>query len=61
MFNNGLFTRTVSTPVPVKVTVKVYRCANGDARFDGQIGYRIHSVRPCKFDGDRDGDGVNGL
>ena len=37
----GLFTRTVS----VSVTVKVYHCAYGDGLFDGQNGYRTHSVR----------------
>ena len=39
----GQFTRTV--------TVEVYHCANGDRPFDGQIGFRTHSVRRCKFDG----------
>ena len=28
----------------VKVTVKVYHCANGDGPFDGHIGFGIHSV-----------------
>ena len=51
--HKGFFARTVT------VAVKVYHCANGDRRFDGQIGFRTHSVRQCKFEGDcdRDGDG----
>ena len=41
----GLFTCTVSVPVSVKVTVKVYHCANSDGLFGEQIGSeRILSV-----------------
>ena len=49
-------------PVSLKVTVKVYHCANGDEPFDGQIRFRAYSVHQCKFDndcyGDGDGDGT---
>ena len=38
----GLFTRTVY--VSVSVTINVYHCAYGDGPFDGQNGYRTHSV-----------------
>ena len=43
----------------VTVPVEVYHCANGDGPFDGQIGFRAHYVRQCKFhdDCDRDGNG----
>ena len=53
----GLFTRTVSVPLSVKVTVKVYHYANGDGPFGRQVGFRTNSVCQCKFDGDCDGDG----
>ena len=46
-FRKGPFTRTVA----VAVTVKVYRCSNGD----GPIGFGTHSVHQCKFDGHEDG------
>ena len=49
----GLFTSALS----VKVTVKVYRYTNGDGPFNGQIGFRTHSVHQCKFDCDCDFDG----
>ena len=31
-------------PVSVKVTVKVCHCVNGDGLFNGQIGFRTHSL-----------------
>ena len=33
-------------------------CQYGDGPFDRQIGFGTHSVCPCKFDGDCDGDGT---
>ena len=36
--SKGLFTRNVTVPVPVKVTIEVYPCVNGDRKFDGQNG-----------------------
>ena len=44
-------------PISVRVSIKVYYCATGDGPFDGQIGFRIRSLRQCKFDGDIEGDG----
>ena len=46
------------SPMSVTVIVKVYHCANGDGPIDGQIGFGIHSVHQCKFDGDGDEDGT---
>ena len=51
----GLFTCTVSVPVSVKVTVKVYHCANSDGLFGEQIESGSHSVGQCKYDVDGDG------
>ena len=45
-------------PVSVKVTVKVYHCANGDEPIDGQIGFGTYSILQCKFDDDCYGDGT---
>ena len=41
----------------VKVTVKVYHCANGDGPFDEQIAFGSYSVHQFKFDEDCYGDG----
>ena len=54
----GSFTRAVS--VPTAITVNVYHCANGDGPFDRENGFGTHSVCQCKFDGDCDGDVLNG-
>ena len=50
--HKGLF-----TGMSVTVTVKVYHCTDGDGPFDGQIGFRTHSIHQCKFDSDCDRDG----
>ena len=39
-----LFTRTVIVPMPIKVTIKFYHCANGDVGFDGRNGFQTHSA-----------------
>ena len=62
--HRGPFTRTVSEPMFVTVTIKVYHSANGDVLFDTQIELGTHFVHQCKFDGDCNRDGemvrVNG-
>ena len=42
----GPFTCTVSVSISVTVTVEVYNCSN--VPFEGQIGFRTHSVHQCK-------------
>ena len=49
--HSGPVTHTVSVPVPVSVTVKVYHCVNGDGPFDGEIEFRTHYLSQCKFKG----------
>ena len=41
---SGLFTHTVSVPMPMSVTVKIFHCVNGDGPSEGQIGFGTHSV-----------------